>query len=195
MTHQVTDKSALISAMKSCGQTETQSVLQHGYSVKNHLFDLLDHLQFDTPLKYTWCIPEWVYTHKHILLENLPSRNTLKLATIMHDCGKPFCLEIDENGRRHFPNHAQISYEVFKQFYDDPVAAKLILHDMDIHLLKADGVEEFSKNPHALTHLLIGLSELHSNAKMFGGTDSTSFKIKYKSICQRGKQLINLKNN
>lgn len=113
----------------------------------------------------------------------------------MHDCGKPFCLEIDETGRRHFPNHAQISYDVFTRFYNDPVAAELILHDMDIHMLKAEGVDEFLKNPNALTHLLIGLSELHSNARMFGGIESTSFKIKYKSICQRGKQIITNKIN
>lgn len=181
--------------MKSCGQTETQSVLQHGYSVKNHLFDLLDHLEFGTPLKYTWKLPEWVITHKQLFLNQLPSRETLKLATVMHDCGKPFCLEIDETGRRHYPNHAQISYDVFTRFYNDPVAAELILHDMDIHLLKAEGVEEFSKNPNALTHLLIGLSELHSNARMFGGIESTGFKIKYKSICQRGKQIITNKIN
>jgi len=61
---------------------------------------------------------------------------------------------------------------------------------MDIHLLKADGVEEFCKNPYALTSLLVGLAEVHSNTQMFGGLDSTSFKIKWKCINQRGKQII-----
>ena len=66
---------------------------------------------------------------------------------------------------------------------------------MDIHLLKSDGVVEFCQNPHSLTLLLTGLAELHSNAQMFGGLDSTSFKIKWKCINQRGKQIINqLKN-
>lgn len=114
----------------------------------------------------------------------------------MHDCGKPFCLKADEEGRRHFPNHAQVSYETFTKFYEDPTAAELILHDMDIHTLKSEGVEEFSKNPHAITLLISGLAEIHSNAKMFGGIDSTSFKIKHKCISKRGKQIINLiKNN
>jgi hypothetical protein len=67
---------------------------------------------------------------------------------------------------------------------------------MDIHLLKSTGVDEFCKNPFAMTLLLTGLAEVHSNAQMFGGLDSTSFKIKFKSINQRGKQILNkLKNN
>lgn len=49
-------------------------------------------------------------------------------------------------------------------------------------------------DPLAITLLITGLSEIHSNAKMFGGTDSTSFKIKLKSITQRGKQIFKIKN-
>ena len=86
--------------MKSCPQTESQSVLEHGISVKNHLMDLLDHLEHGTPLKYEWKIPEWIYEEKDSILLRLPDRQTLKLYTVMHDCGKPFCLEVDEEGRR-----------------------------------------------------------------------------------------------
>ena len=155
--------------------------------------DLLDHLENGTPLKYEWKIPEWIYAEKDLILKSLPDRKTLKLYTIMHDCGKPLCLEIDQEGRRHFPNHAKISYEVFTKFYQAPIAAELILHDMDIHTLKAEGVEEFCKNHYAIPLLLSGVAEIHSNAKMFGGMDSTSFKIKWKCISQRGKQIMNLK--
>jgi hypothetical protein len=178
--------------MKNCPQTETQSVLQHGYSVKNYLFDLLNHLEYGSELKYSWKIPQWIYDNKSHFLNSIPDRNTLKLATIMHDCGKPFCLELDDCGKKHFPNHAQISYDVFKHFFNNDIAAELILHDMDIHLLKSDGVEQFILNKNYLTHILIGLSELHSNANMFGGIDSTSFKIKYKNFDSRGKQISKL---
>jgi hypothetical protein len=181
--------------MKNCGQTETQSVLEHGFSVKRYLFDLLDHLEKETPLKYEWNIPNWVMENRDFILQSLPSRSTLKLATIMHDCGKPFCLIVDSEGKRHFPNHAQISHDVFVNHYDDRIAADLILHDMDIHLLKADGVEEFAKTENAITHLIIGLAEIHSNAKMFGGIDSTSFKIKHKCLTQRGKQILKIKQS
>jgi hypothetical protein len=181
--------------MNECEQTKGQSVLEHGVSVKNYLFDLINHLRSNTPLKYEWKLPDWVLENKDLLLSSLPDDETLELYTVYHDCGKPFCLEIDENGKRHFPNHAEVSYKIFNQVFNNPVAADLILHDMDIHLLKSDGVVEFCKNPYALTLLLTGLSELHSNSQMFGGLDSTSFKIKWKSINQRGKQIINqLKN-
>jgi hypothetical protein len=181
--------------MKACPQTESQSVLEHGFSVKNYTMDLLNHLELGTPLKYEWKLPEWIYEEKDFILQHLENRKTLKTYTIMHDCGKPLCLQIDEEGKRHFPNHAEISFQTFVRFYDDPVAAQLILHDMDIHTLKSEGVEEFSKSPYAITHLIVGLAEIHSNAKMFGGIDSTSFKIKHKCISKRGKQIINLTKN
>lgn len=181
--------------MKNCEQTKGQSVLDHGISVKNYLFDLINHLRNNTNLKYDWLLPDWVYDNKDLIIRSLPSDDTLELYTTYHDCGKPFCLTIDSDGKRHFPNHAEVSYNIFKQVFNDEIAAELVRHDMDIHLLKSDGVDEFCKNPFALTLLLTGLAELHSNAQMFGGLDSISFKIKWKSINQRGKQILNkLKN-
>jgi hypothetical protein len=99
-------------------------------------------------------------------------------------------VEVDENGRKHFPNHAEISYKTFTRFFENTAAAELIRSDMDIHCLKSEGVDEFCKNPNCLTLLLSGLAEIHSNSQMFGGMDSTSFKIKWKAITQRGKQII-----
>ena len=189
MNNQITFRQ-LISDMKNCEQTKGQSVLDHGLSVKNYTFDLINHLRKGTPLKYEWIIPDWLYENKDLILSSLPSDRTLKYYTILHDCGKPYCIQIDELGKRHFLDHANVSYNVFSQLFDDKIADDLIKHDMDIHLLKADGVEEFCKNPYALTSLLVGLAEVHSNSQMFGGLDSTSFKIKWKSINQRGKQII-----
>ena len=176
----------------NCQQTKDQSVLQHGISVKNYTFDLINHLKYETPLKYEWKLPDWLYENKELIISNLPSDRTLKYYTTLHDCVKPYCLEIDSDGKRHFPNHSDVSCEIFSKIFDDEIASNLIKHDMDIHLLKSDGVEEFCQNPYSLTLLLVGLSEIHSNSKMFGGLDSTSFKIKWKSINQRGKQIIKL---
>ncbi len=179
--------------MSNCEQTVGQSVLEHGESVLSYSFDLINHLRNNSDLKYEWRIPEWLYENRELFLKSLPSDETLELYTKFHDIGKPYCKTFDELGRPHFPNHSQVSYEVFTSLFNNKHAAELIKHDMDIHLLKSDGVEEFSKNPNFLTHLLIGLAEIHSNAKMFGGIESTSFKIKWKCLHQRGKQII--KNN
>jgi hypothetical protein len=43
-----------------------------------------------------------------------------------------------------------------------------------------------------LTLLVTSLCELHSNASMFGGIESTSFKIKYKQLDKRGNQVLKL---
>ena len=181
--------------MKSCEQTKGQSILEHGFSVKNYLFDLLSHLRNGHKLKYQWDLPDWVYENKEFILNSLPDDYTLKLYTIFHDIGKWKCLEIDENGKRHFPNHAKVSYDTFNDIFNNEIAAELILRDMDIHLLKSDGVEEFIKNKYCITSLIVGIAELHSNANMFGGLRSTSFLIKKKSIYKRGKQIISIKNN
>ena len=181
--------------MSECEQTQGQSVLQHGISVKNYLFDLINHLRTGSPLQYEWKLPDWVLQNKDLILSSLPDDETLELYTTYHDCGKPFCLMVDSDGKRHFPNHAEVSYQYFTQVFNNPVAAELIRPDMDIHLLKSDGVEEFSKNPYALTLLLTGLAEIHSNSTMFGGIDSVSFKIKHKCISKRGSQIINLIKN
>jgi hypothetical protein len=176
--------------MKNCEQTQGQSVMQHGISVKNYTFDIINHLKFGTPLKYEWKLPDWIYENKDIILSNLPSDKTLKLYTILHDCGKPYCLEIDSDGKKHFPNHAEVSSITFSSIFENKEVEDLIRHDMDIHLLKSDEVEEFCKNPNAITLLLTGLAEIHSNCQMFGGIDSTSFKIKWKNINKRGSQIL-----
>ena len=128
-------------------------------------------------------------------MNNLPSDKTLKYYTILHDCGKPYCLDIDSDGKRHFPDHANESYKVFSKIFNDDIVSHLIKHDMDIHLLKSDGVEKFCENSYCLTLLLVGLAEIHSNANMFGGINSTSFLIKKKSILKRGKSIINIIKN
>ena len=181
--------------MKSCEQTKGMSVYEHGISVRNYLFDLINHLRNKTPLKYEWCLPNWISDNSDFLLQELPDDKILELYTLYHDIGKPFCLELDDNGKRHFPNHANKSYEIFKQVFKNQIAAELVKHDMDIHLLKADGVDNFCKIPYATSLLLTGLAEIHSNATMFGGIESTSFRIKLKSITQRGKQILQNINN
>jgi hypothetical protein len=181
--------------MQKCEQTSGQSVLDHGMSVRNYLFDIINHLENGTPLKYKWVLPDWVLENKKIILSSLPDRKVLKIYTTLHDCGKPYCIEYDTNGKRHFPNHAEVSANIFSSIIDNKESENLIRQDMDIHLLKSDGVEEFCKNPNAITLLITGLSEIHSNSQMFGGIESVNFKIKWKCINKRGKQIIKIIKN
>ncbi|MFK4132416.1 hypothetical protein ACI2KR_09060 [Pseudomonas luteola] len=109
-----------------------------------------------------------------------------------HDCGKPFCRIVDEAGKQHFPDHAKHSEQTWLSCGGDPIAARLMGMDMDIHVLKGDDVESFASRPEAASLLLTGLAEIHSNAQMFGGIDSVSFKMKWKHIDRRGKQIAKL---
>lgn len=180
----------LIKDMRKTEQTKGQSVLEHGLSVRNYTFDLINHLRYNTPLNFDWILPDWVYTNKELILSNLPDDKIIKYYTILHDCSKPYCLKVDDEGKNHFENHAELSADIFSKLFNCKTTEHLIRHDMDIHLLKADDVDQFCKDPLCLTLLLVGLSEIHSNSNMFGGTKSESFKIKWKKINQRGKKII-----
>lgn len=186
----------LSALMESCPQTEGQNVLQHGRSVREHYFTLIDYINGDISLENApnWRIPEWVDENLETIKKHLLSRYVMDRYLTLHDCGKPAVRTIDENDKQHFPNHAESSEQVylstFKEHADETVAY-LIRHDMDAHLLKNDGVEAFAANPTAISQLLAALAEVTSNAAMFGGIESTSFKIKFKQINQRGKAVLN----
>ena len=62
--------------------------------------------------------------------------------------------------------------------------------DMIIHTMKAADIDEFIKKPEAITLLIVGLAEIHSNAELFGGYDSQSFKIKWNQINRRGNAVV-----
>ena len=174
--------------MHQCPQTETQSVYQHGISVKDHTFALIQMLQ-SGEAQAGWILPNWFFQYREQILSKLLSLDIIEEYTIHHDCGKPYCLTYDEQGKKHFPNHAEISHQTWINVGGNELAARLIQMDMMIHTIKDKDIDNFIKNPEAITLLISGLAEVHSNAKMFGGTDSTSFKIKWNQINKRGKAI------
>jgi hypothetical protein len=185
----------LSAQMEDCPQTEGQNVLQHGRSVREHYFTLLDYIHGEVTLENApnWRIPEWVDANLSLIKKNLLPRYVMDRYLTLHDCGKPAVRTVDENGKQHFPNHAESSERVYLSTFKEQAnetVAYLIRHDMDAHLLKNEGVEEFAKNPTAVCQLLAALAEVTSNAAMFGGIESTSFKIKFKQINQRGKAVL-----
>lgn len=178
--------------MKLCPQTETQSVYQHGISVRDYLRDLIRYLRGEE-YKFQWKFPQWLKLYSVDLLACLPDDKTLENYTVFHDCGKPFCHEVDEQGRTHFPNHSQVSADIWSTVGGTREEVELMRRDMEIHQLKAANIQDFvvEKNL-AAALLLTGLSEVHSNAIMFGGIDSISFKIKWNQIDRRGLTICKL---
>lgn len=187
------DKTSLIAMMENCQQTANQSVLAHGYSVWNTMQILLQHLKEGTSIPDWWRIPQWAY-NKNILNELAP-QEIIQEYLIYHDCGKPFTKITDENGKTHFPNHSAMSEKIWLEVGGNPLAARLMGMDMDAHTLRSDGIAEFAVRPEAPTLLLAALAEIHSNAEMFGGTDSDSFKIKAKHLSKKGNQIMKIREN
>ena len=173
--------------MSNCLQTKNQSVLQHGISVMEHTSELIKILQTNS-IPDNWSIPEWMIKYRENIFSSIYSWEDIEIYTKFHDCGKPYCLEIDSNGNRHFPNHAEISASTWRTVGNERIA-RLIAMDMHVHQMKACDIDDFIKQPEAITLLVVALAEVHSNASMFGGIDSTSFKIKMNQINRRGKAI------
>ena len=180
--------------MLSCFQFQDMNILQHGQSVALWYKELYEHLAQGKPLTSQWRLPDWIYNP--VIVPKLLEFELLQIYQIYHDCGKPLCRTVDAEGKQHFPNHAEISAARWLDCADGSPEAqqigRLIAMDMDIHLLKVDGLEEFARRPEAISLLLTGLCELHSNAQMFGGIESTSFKIKWKQLNRMGKRILEL---
>lgn len=173
----------LIEQMESCYQFQVINMLQHGQMVHEWYKDLVG-----TQSK------EWDFGKVGDIIEQLISRASkaeeLELYHTYHDIGKPLCRTVDEQGRQHFPNHAQVSYDAWMQATGDENIGWYILHDMDFHTLKGDELDATMNDPRAINLLLTAWSEVHANAQMFGGIESTSFKIKRKQLEKNTKLLF-----
>lgn len=170
--------------MASCQQSQHQTILQHGEAVSTKFEDLIAgrHGNFR--------LPKWFASNFDFLKSKLPSAELLRMYHIFHDCGKPLCRTLDEEGRQHFPNHAQVSAGLWRVNFGDSLIAELIQHDMDMHLLRPSSAQTYDRLDLAPTLLLTALAEIHANADMFGGIQSDSFKIKFKNLERIGTILI-----
>lgn len=182
--------------MKSCQQNEHQTIYDHGRSVQSHFSHLYDYIIDDyephKDILKGFKLPNWFIQYKDRFAEKIAPTWIWNDYTLFHDCGKPRCLTIDENGKRHFPNHSKVSADIWRSIGGEEETARLIEMDMDIHLLKTEGINEFASRPEAITLLIAGFAEIHSNASMFGGIDSTSFKIKWKHIDKKGQKICDI---
>ena len=177
--------------MKTCNQTEGQSILDHGLAIWEQLQKLT---QGDTS---GMRLPQWYTQYKDQLLSNLYSPYILEQYATYHDCGKPYCLEIDEDGKRHFPNHAEISKRTYLECFgsegDHQTIADLIGLDMIFHIESEEQIISRNLSDRTLcTLMLTALAEIHSNATTFypsEGIESTWFKIKFKRLEKLGNRI------
>lgn len=178
---------SLEKSMRECEQMKGLSVYDHGKKVLERFEDLIG------DRKLQWKLPSWFPQYEKQLFAELPDIQIMKDYLLYHDCGKPFCKTVDSEGKVHFPNHAQVSKEIWTNLNGPSLVADLIGQDMDIHILKPEGIPEFAGRPTASALLIAGLSEIHANAELFGGIESTGFKIKLKHLESRGKQICKIR--
>lgn len=172
--------------MLACEQSVGQTILQHGEAVAQKYKNLLSNKTAG------WKLPGWFIKYSSELFKLTPSAEVMEQYHVYHDCGKPYCRQVDAEGRPHFPNHAQVSASVWRVHGGSEQVAQLIQHDMDMHLLKPSEAASYGRLDLAPALLLTALAEIHANAEMFGGIDSTSFKIKFKQLSRTGSNLIPL---
>lgn len=171
--------------MKHCEQTKGMTILEHGQQVAEKFKQLMN------GNTEGWRLPDW-YDDIEWLKSQLPSEETMERYHIFHDCGKPKCLIIDSDGKRHFPNHAMVSAREWLIAGGSQDIANLIERDMDMHLLKPSQAADYKRKDLVPALLLTALSEIHANAEMFGGIESTSFKIKFKALNKLGNAFMKI---
>lgn len=172
--------------MKQTLQTEGMDIFQHGLLVWKFTRKILDNNT--TGMK----IPEWFIKNREYILTNCYDRKTIKQYAIFHDIGKPDTLVYDEYEKRHFPNHAEVSANIWRQNGWCPKIGQLIGLDMMFHTETVEQITQRQLNKKIICTILISsLAELHANAEMFGGITSQSFCIKFKRLNQRAKRILN----
>lgn len=168
----------VLTAMKNCYQFENVNIYDHGMMVAKEYSNILTSLELGI---ISEVLPEQ-------LIDLYQKYNLLDFGImlnyhILHDLSKPLVRVIDAEGRQHFPNHAEASYEQFKLIYPYNIdEAFMIKHDMDFHTLKPSELKELSESKYGFSLYLTSWAELISNAQMFSGFDSVSFKIKRKKL-------------
>ena len=103
-----------------------------------------------------------VYEHILHVIDEVPKNETLRLAALFHDIGKPFTYTEDENHIGHFRGHWVKSYEIFLEFSKKYQLDKKLIkstsnliyfHDFNLDTSK-DVIKRVVKN--------IGKSNIHS---------------------------------
>lgn len=161
-------------------------MLQHGQLVHEKYKELIGYLNAHSN----------EYAELHALYEKygrtLPPPAVLESYHVYHDCGKHLILTISEDGKRRYPNHAEVSAGQYAHLFpEDGFTAGLIRMDMGFHILRGDDLLKLCRSPFAPILYFTAWAEVNANAEMFGGKESESYKIKKSRLIQAGKKLLN----
>lgn len=191
--------------METTYQFKNQNVLEHGLAVHAKYKNLFTSLENNNPQSY---IPElvdsWDILHQFIRLPEC-----MELVHVYHDCGKPFCCSKDEEGKQHFPNHAEISAQIFKDIVlpVSSIQSKVITAEELTNYVKYDMYFHSTPMPEIRQKLesisgrefvfyctlwLTSYAEVIANKQMFDDDNQVSFKIKQKKLAKILKILIKL---
>lgn len=186
-------------AMQNCQQFPNMSIWEHCQSVHHYYQQLEEMLAGQKADSSNWKLPKWFYQYAKVLANHHYDSHYMYWYLTYHDLGKPQSLIEVESGQRHFPNHAEQSFRIWNDLHcSDPIGlssesidiiGQLILHDLDLHTLKADQVNAWldGKSKELVCSLLLAtLAEIHSNADALQERDADSFKIKWKRLDKRG---------
>lgn len=169
--------------MMCCEQAPGMNMLQHGRLVHAKYRELINQCAHNT-VKYSLVCALY---NKF----KLPPAEVLKKYHFYHDCGKHLCLTIDANGKKHYPNHAEISAKQYSILQpEDLFTTSLIKNDMAFHTARGEDLVNLCKNLLAPILYFTAWAEIMANAEMFGGEESESFKIKKSRLIQAGKKLL-----
>lgn len=151
------------------------AVWEHGKSVEGKFLQLLsgEYKSWPRIEKIVWlakAIEEFSY-----------NINDVRTYCLFHDIGKADCI-VEENGVFRFPNHAQVSHDLWMRLDGREHIACWMRNDMAIHTMCK---EEFLTIHDKELHRLVGLAELYANAILFD-CDSDSFKMKFEKIKRNG---------
>lgn len=180
-------RSKIYDGMLRCEQTQGVDMLDHGIAVFQQYKKIYKHLT--GVQNYPGELPAWIDANKDLILDRLAPLSVIFDYTINHDCGKHVCLSVGEDGKRRYPGHAEESAKVAARMGLSKDVCRLIAQDMDFHTLKSEGIQEFASRPDAVTLMVVAVAEVLANAEMFG-KDSDSFKIKWKHLEKRGRQVM-----
>lgn len=121
--------------------------------------------------------PHHIYdllTHTAVAVENTPSEPALRLAMLLHDCGKPDTFTTDEKGTGHFYGHSELSFEKSKAALSrlkfDNATADLVLslvkqHDVQIEPTEKSVKKALNKHSPAVFFKLLEIKKADNLAQ------------------------------